>query len=112
MGRSMTPEKLYTDLTARGIEFQVQGDKLRFRPSEELTPDEVSAIRQHKLDLLKLLRAASQQATKTCSGKHDVPSEWAYMPDKYKRAGWRTVHCKYCQRLIGYQPPQKQVTEL
>jgi hypothetical protein len=112
MGRSMTPEKLYTELTARGIEFQVQGDKLRFRPSEELTPDEVSAIRQNKLDLLKLLRAAGQQATKTCSGKHDVPSEWAYMPDKYKRARWRKVQCKFCQTFIGYQPPQKRAAEL
>src|SRR5436853_5393700 len=103
MGRGMTPEKLYTDLIARGIEFQVLGDKLRFRPPELLTAAEVNAVRQHKLVLLKFLTAADRQASKTCSGKHDVPSEWAYMPDKYKRAGWRTVHCKYCQRLIGYQ---------
>jgi hypothetical protein len=112
MGRSMTPEKLYTDLTARGIEFQVQGDKLRFRPPELLTAAEVDAVRKHKLVLLKLLSAADQQASEICSGKHNVPNEWAYMPDKYKRAGWRTVQCKFCQTFIGYQPPQKRAAEL
>jgi hypothetical protein len=108
----MTPEMLLTQLTARGIEFQIRGDKLRFRPLELLTASEVNAVRQHKLVLLKFLAAADQQVSTTCSGKHDVPDEWVYTPDKYKRVGWRTVHCKFCQTFIGYLRPQKQATEL
>ena len=37
----MTPATLLSDLTARGVEFRAQGDKLRFCPVERLTADEV-----------------------------------------------------------------------
>lgn len=55
MVRSMTPATLLSELTARGVEFVADGDKLRFRPADQVMPDEVALIRQHKATLLKLL---------------------------------------------------------
>jgi hypothetical protein len=52
----MTPAVLLANLTARGVEFHVDGDKLRFRPATCLTPDEFDAVRQHKTALLALIR--------------------------------------------------------
>jgi hypothetical protein len=39
-------------------------------------------------------------------GAHNDPAGWSYAPDRYNRAGWRTVSCKHCGRFIGYQPPR------
>lgn len=59
MVRSMTAAKLLSDLKARGVEFQTDGDRVRFRPVEWLTPIELDAIRRHKTSILALLRPAS-----------------------------------------------------
>ena len=58
----MTPATLLSDLTARGVEFQANGDKLQFRPMELLKPGEIEAIRQHKVVILKLLRSEGREA--------------------------------------------------
>ena len=102
----MTPALLLTNLTARGIEFQAHGDKLRFRPMNLLTQGEVETVRQHKVVILKLLRSEGQQAAEAHCGKHDNPRNWSYLPDNYKRPGWRSVQCTLCHRFIGYRPPQ------
>lgn len=63
MVRTMTsPATLLSDLTARGVEFQANGDNLRFRPMDRLTPDEVEAVRRHKVVILKLLRSEGREA--------------------------------------------------
>jgi len=64
----MTPAALLADLTARGVEFKVNGDKLRFRPVERLSPDEVETIRQHKAAIIKLLRSGEREAAPIISG--------------------------------------------
>lgn len=58
----MSPAILLADLVARGVEFQAVGDKLRLRPVELLTPDELMALRQHKAKLLKLLASSPERA--------------------------------------------------
>jgi hypothetical protein len=58
----MTAATLISDLTARGVEFQVSGDTLRFRPADRLTPAEVEVIRSHKSVILKLLRSEVREA--------------------------------------------------
>lgn len=52
----MTPATLLSDLTARGMEFWAHGDKLRYRPVDRMTSEELNAIRQHKEAILALLR--------------------------------------------------------
>ena len=99
----MTPTMLLADLTARGIELRADGDKLRFQPVNLVTPDEVDALRQHKSAILKLLQAEGQQAAEMYCCKHHDPSKWTYLPDKYKRPGWRSVYCEFCRTFIGYQ---------
>src|SRR5688500_4899846 len=53
----MTPAALISELATRGVEFQANGEKLRIRPVERLTPDELEAIGRHKAVILNLLRA-------------------------------------------------------
>jgi hypothetical protein len=50
-----TPSAIIADLTARGVEFHVQGDKLRFRPVEKVSASEVELIRRLKPEIIALL---------------------------------------------------------
>ena len=58
----MTPAALLSDLSARGVEFEIAGDRLRFRPTELLKPGEIKAVRLHKDVILKLLRSELREA--------------------------------------------------
>ena len=100
----MTPATLITDLAARGVEFQADGDKLRFRPVDRVTHEEVEVIRRHKVVILKLLRSEGREAAQIGCGPHNDPARWNYSADRYSRSGWRTVHCGVCGSFIGYQP--------
>lgn len=40
-------------------------------------------------------------------GAHNDPTTWTFTPDRYRRPGWRTVHCRLCGGFIGYQPPPR-----
>jgi hypothetical protein len=55
----MTAATLFADLTSRGVEFELQGDRLRFRPTELVTADEVALIREHKAEIVELLSATT-----------------------------------------------------
>jgi hypothetical protein len=51
----MTTATLLSDLTARGVEFCAQGDKLRFRPVDLLTDVELMDVRGFKAEIINLL---------------------------------------------------------
>jgi hypothetical protein len=54
--KSLSPaEVLLAELSARGIELQARGDRLRFGPREAATPDLVQQLKIHKAELLALL---------------------------------------------------------
>ena len=53
----MTPAALVETLRARGVTLQPDGDRLRVRPAEALTPDELDTLRRHKGEVLRLLSA-------------------------------------------------------
>ena len=53
----MTASDLIATLTMRGIELSADGEKLRFRPVEKMSPFDVEQLRQHKTTILKLLRS-------------------------------------------------------
>ena len=46
---------LLAELTHRGIELQVRGDRLRYRPRSALTQELAERVRAHKAELLAIL---------------------------------------------------------
>lgn len=70
----MTADELLADLTAKGIQLEVSGDKLRVYAAER--PDEVTyaLIRAHKAALLTLLNPARTP------GEEDCPEHWRHVP--------------------------------
>ena len=55
----MTPtEELLADLAGLGIEVVAQGDRLRYRPQDALTPEMIGRLKIHKAALLAILGAS------------------------------------------------------
>src|SRR5262245_19761070 len=54
----MTVNALLSNLTARGVEFEVHGDKLGFGPAELLTDGEFETVCQQKKAIIAMLVAA------------------------------------------------------
>ena len=51
----MGPAEVLAELARRGVEVAVEGNRLRFRPQEAVTPDLLAALIEHKPDLIRLL---------------------------------------------------------
>lgn len=51
----MNAAALVADLRARGVTLRPDGDRLRVRPAEALTPQELETLRRHKAEVLALL---------------------------------------------------------
>jgi len=103
----ITTTQLITRLQSKGIELAVDGDKLRFRPQEKLTPEDLEHLRLHKPVLLRLLRSEGQSSARLHCSPHNDTGNYAFLPDRYDRLGWHSVQCRICGRFIGYQPPQQ-----
>ena len=74
----MTTLDLLDELAARGVTVIRDGDRLRLRPAEALSPELVAAVRAAKPEILTLLRR----------GQHDPVSPW---PPALEGLGPRTV---------------------
>jgi hypothetical protein len=48
--------RLLWALEDRGFHLQPEGDRLRVQPSQALSPEDVAAIREHRDELLALVR--------------------------------------------------------
>jgi hypothetical protein len=75
MGGDMNSAELVSQLQAKGIELQVDGERLLFRPIDALTPDEVEALRRYKPEIIRLLRQDSRllQHSKILRGEDKTP---------------------------------------
>ena len=51
----MSPDEVLRQLAERGVVLVAEGDRLRARPREAITPDLRNALVEHKPDLLRLL---------------------------------------------------------
>ena len=51
----MDATEVLAELTRRGVKIMVEGDRLRFRPQQAVTPDLRAAMAAHKAELLTLL---------------------------------------------------------
>ena len=61
----MSAVDLLADLAQRGIELQAHGDRLRYAPRSEVTPDLVDRMKAHKGELLAILRAKCDKVTES-----------------------------------------------
>lgn len=52
----MTVAHLVDDLLARGVTMEPVGDRLRLVPAKLVTPDELQVLREHKAEVLELIR--------------------------------------------------------
>ncbi len=59
----MSAIALMADLTDHGIRLEAQGDRLRFRPRQAMTPELVRQVKSHKAELLTILATADMPET-------------------------------------------------
>lgn len=52
----MTARELLDALARQGVTVEAHGDRLRYSPREAVTPDLLERLREHKAELLALLR--------------------------------------------------------
>ena len=57
----MGPTELLAELTRRGVEITVEGDRLRFRPQDAVTADLRAELVEHKANLLRLIGGEEQE---------------------------------------------------
>ena len=69
----MGPTELLAELTRRGVEVAVDGDRLRFRPQDAVTPDLRAALIEHKTDLIRLLGRDDEVAWRIEAMRPQVP---------------------------------------
>ena len=58
----MTAVQIIRDLQSRGVELRAEGNRLRFRPKEALTPDTVEVLRRHKSEIIAALTVPTVRA--------------------------------------------------
>src|SRR5215203_2036918 len=69
----MRPTEVLAELTRRGVEIAVEGDRLRFRPQTAVTDDLRAALVEHKADLIRLLGPDEEVAWRIEAMRPQVP---------------------------------------
>src|SRR5262245_10898213 len=67
------PTEVLAELTRRGVEIAVDGDRLRFRPQDAVTADLRAALIEHKADLIRLLGPDDEVAWRIEAMRPQVP---------------------------------------
>ena len=71
----MSAQALIADLTRRGVKLAVNADRLRWRaPKGTVGPQEVAAMRHHKVEIIHLL--SRQKDGGQSDPKGDMPDAW------------------------------------
>ena len=86
----MTATEIIRDLRSLGVELQAQGDRLRFRPKDAVTPDLLALLVQYKPDILAAL------STKARIRGRDETVETAAAETCRHCHGERTCCCAIC----------------
>jgi len=92
---------LLADCDAHGVRLALaDGDRLSVdAPQEALTPDLLALLREHKAEILALLRSAQ---TTRCE-QHVDPRLWRDA-EAEGRPGWLRTTCHRCGAFVGYRP--------
>ena len=92
----MTAAALVAILHARGVILKPHGGRLRVMPASAVTPDEIQALRQLKLEVFRLLTGAEPGAQVL------RPSAWSLWPEALSGVGTRRTvpftPCALCPR--------------
>jgi hypothetical protein len=70
---SVGPTELLAELSQRGVEIAVDGDRLCYRPKEAVTPDLRAALIEHKDGLIRLLSLDDDVAWRIDAIRPQVP---------------------------------------
>ena len=71
---------MIADLRARGVTLEPRGDRLIARPVSRLSPDEVEALRRHKVEILGLLQPPPAVPTVPTCGDQREPQALSDIP--------------------------------
>lgn len=66
-GTVSAPIDVLNELRARGVELRAQGNRLRFRPVDRVTPDLLARLREHKAELLAILDGPGRWARRAAA---------------------------------------------
>ena len=83
----MTARELLAEILNRGIELATDGDRLRYRPADAVTPELADAITRHKPALIELLARPDDWHI-------GDPIDWDSEPDP--------VDCHKCQMFDAW----------
>ncbi|GEM_PF-1890442 len=108
-----TADVMVGKLKARGIALEVHGDKLRWSPLDALSPEEVAELRQHKTELMAVLRHNDQTAERcelspvsrfAFDGEHKNPNEaeLGYVAAKLVKDGYCLLWSNIVQDLVAF----------
>ena len=64
----MTATEIIRDLQSRGVELRAEGDRLRFRPKEAVTPDLIKILKQHKAEIIAAVAGDKLSGFGLCPG--------------------------------------------
>jgi TubC N-terminal docking domain len=79
----MTPEDLLAEARERGIVLRAAGDRLQFRPVNRVPPELREELRQHKAQLLAILKAGPTVGESLPAGLRS--SEWPLLDEENLR---------------------------
>ncbi|MBM3946420.1 MAG: hypothetical protein FJ315_03330 [SAR202 cluster bacterium] len=88
-------------LRSKGIEVQADGNRLRFRPADALTPDELELLRAHKAEIIRLLTTPLPiDPAHALHLAHESRAAWAgAMRELAELAGWPELPFKSAHRV-------------
>lgn len=90
-----TAEALLADLRARGVEVETDGERLRWRPAFMVTAPQADKLRQHRTELVALLRTDRGRAGRSCPNCGHPLDSARRCPRCFDRL------CEGCERPTG-----------
>ena len=93
--------RLMDQLKALGIQVERHGDRLRLRPVVALSPELTEQLRNHKSELLFLMR---NDSPKTAVAAKCVRCDRRFWVDDPPESGRIRTTCGRCGRFIGFRP--------
>ena len=115
----MNATSLIESLAARGISLSPNGESVRVMPASALSPDDRQAIRDHKEEILLILRSGSADQPRTGSAARPMIVRGVQMPSTAclwtTCDGSMTAHgsnrylCGGCRTWFELRPPEELV---
>jgi len=108
--KNMTAQEIFDQATNRGLQLKQRGNNLAVSPPDRLTTDFADVLREHKTELLDLLKARGVHLTDDCVpwlhvARQVIEGEFDAVMDNSVRGslviGLRSVPHPVCQRALA-----------